>query len=326
MQIFSKYFLILFYVCVFSFLLSVNAKAQTNVNNKDSLLDVTITLKDGTILKGTIITVSIEELSLKTPFAGIVIIKQSNIVSISNNKNISDQKVVEPLNNNNGERSNSRQFSPIKPPPQAEISHKYWWNSNYQGLKKNEIYYQNIWILYNGLDYGITDNVTIGGGAFFLGIVGFFNVHLRTQFKLTEGVSIGASYNHFVANEGNGGGSNSDNSLGFISGGLTLGNAKTNLTVSIGQFNNLASSTARPESDLGVTLSGSAKISNSVYLITDNFFFDRRMNLNVNCFGLRKVSNSTIFDFGFMAFSPNEGGGRDLVFAVPYLALSYKIN
>lgn len=326
MQIFSKDFLILFCVGVFSFMLSVNAKAQTNANNKDSLLDVTITLKDGTILKGTIITISIDELSLKTPFAGIVIIKQSNIVSISNNKNITDQKVVEVLNNNNDERSNGRQFRQIKPPPQAVVTHKYWWNINYQGLKKNEFYYQNIWILYNGLDYGITDNITLGGGAFFLGFVGFFNVHLRTQFKLTEGVSIGASYNHFVANDGDGGGSNSNNSLGFVSGGLTLGNAKTNLTVSIGQFNNLASSTARPESDLGVTLSGSAKISNSVYLITDNFFFDRRVNLNVNCFGLRKVSNNAVFDFGFMGFSPSERGSRSFVLAIPYLALSYKIN
>ncbi len=47
------------------------------------------------------------------------------------------------------------------PNPQSS---RYFWAPNGYGLKKNEGWYQNIWIFYNQLSYGFTDNFSCGVG------------------------------------------------------------------------------------------------------------------------------------------------------------------
>lgn len=312
---------------VFTLFFTELSFAQTN-NNADSLIEATITLKDGSILKGTIISMNLEEVSLKTPYAGVIVIKQKNIANISNVKNETKTKV--PIPNNSGYEnvnpSNYQSKYQLRKKP-IIISHKYWWNNNYQGLKRNEIYYQNIGILYNGLDFGVIDNITVGGGAFFLGIVGFFNFHLRTQFQVTDGVSIGASYNHFIAGSGYSNSSFDENSVGLLLGGITLGDNEKNLTISAGKFTNLVSSNSTSEqSDLALVVCGNLKISNNLYLITDNYFADRRSNLNLNCLGLRSTNNSTAFDYGVMSINNSYTRFNDSPILIPYLALSVKIQ
>ncbi|MBJ7428861.1 MAG: hypothetical protein JHD28_07890 [Bacteroidia bacterium] len=302
--------------------------AQTN-NNADSLIEATITLKDGSILRGTIIAINLEEVSLKTQYAGVIVIKQKNIANISNVKNEAKTKVQIPNGNSGYENVNPRNYQSkyqLQKKP-IIVSHKYWWNNNYQGLKQNEFYYQNIGILYNGLDFGVVDNFSIGGGAFFLGIVGFFNIHVRTQFKITNGISIGASYNHFMAGAGSSSRSSDNNSVGLLSGGFTLGDTEKNLTISAGKFTNLVNSNSTSgQSDLAVIICGNLKLSNNLYLITDNYFADRRSNFNLNCLGFRSTNNTTAFDYGLMSLGNNSYRYNNSPILIPYLALSVKIQ
>ncbi|MCF6357069.1 MAG: hypothetical protein L3J54_04615 [Draconibacterium sp.] len=44
-------------------------------------------------------------------------------------------------------------------------STRYFWSPNGYGLKKGEGYYQNIWVLWNQVSYGLTDNFSVGGGV-----------------------------------------------------------------------------------------------------------------------------------------------------------------
>ncbi|MFA9215137.1 MAG: hypothetical protein ACEQSR_15070 [Candidatus Methylacidiphilales bacterium] len=302
--------------------------AQTN-NNADSLIEATITLKDGSILRGTIIAINLEEVSLKTQYAGVIVIKQKNIANISNVKNEAKTKVQVPKGNSGYENVNPRNYQSkyqLQKKP-IIVSHKYWWNNNYQGLKQNEFYYQNIGILYNGLDFGVVDNFSIGGGAFFLGIVGFFNIHVRTQFKITNGISIGASYNHFMAGAASSSRSSDNNSVGLLSGGFTLGDTEKNLTISAGKFTNLVSSNSTSsQSDLAIIICGNLKLSNNLYLITDNYFADRRSNFNLNCLGFRSTNNTTAFDYGLMSLGNNSYRYNNSPILIPYLALSVKIQ
>lgn len=294
--------------------------AQTN-NNADSLIEATITLNDGSVLKGNIIAMNLEEIRLKTEYAGIIIINQKNIANISNVKNQTKINAVTPNVNLNPSNYQSKYQFRKKP---IIISHKYWWNNNYQGLKQGEFYYQNIGILYNGLDFGVIDNFSIGGGAFFLGIVGFFNVHARTQFKITNGLSIGASYNHFMAGAGSSSRSSENNSLGLFTGGFTIGDSEKNLTISTGKFINLVNNNSTSEqSDLAIIIAGNLKLSNNLYLITDNYFADRRLNFNLNCLGFRSTNYATAFDYGLMSLNNNNDNSPILI---PYLALSVKIK
>jgi hypothetical protein len=51
-------------------------------------------------------------------------------------------------------------------------SSRYFWTPNGYGLKEGEGYYQNIWVLYNQVSYGITNNFSLSGGIiplFFFG-------------------------------------------------------------------------------------------------------------------------------------------------------------
>lgn len=47
------------------------------------------------------------------------------------------------------------------PNPQSS---RYFWAPNGYGLAKGEAYFQNIWVLYNQVSYGFTDNFSIGAG------------------------------------------------------------------------------------------------------------------------------------------------------------------
>ncbi|MCB9270107.1 MAG: hypothetical protein H6561_11110 [Lewinellaceae bacterium] len=47
-------------------------------------------------------------------------------------------------------------------------SARYFFSPNGYGLHPGEAYYQNVWVLYNQVSFGITNNVSLGvGGASF---------------------------------------------------------------------------------------------------------------------------------------------------------------
>jgi len=47
-------------------------------------------------------------------------------------------------------------------------SSRYFWAPNAYGLKKGEGYYQNIWVMWNQVSYGITDNLRLLRFSFYL--------------------------------------------------------------------------------------------------------------------------------------------------------------
>lgn len=325
----------------------VHAQQQDSTVNsekrKDSLPEVNVTLKDGTVLKGTIVAISIQELTLKTAFAGNLTLKQENIVSIVNIKNsgtnqvvISNYNTINDKNPNNlpitsfgGGKANTNYLPYL-------AQHKYLFSNNYMGLKKKDFVYQNIWVLYNGIDYGISDNFSIGGGGLFLGLLVFANVHFRTQFQISEMVKIGAAYNYFFAPSNGFNSSRKNSSMGVLSGGITIGNEKLNVTTSVGQAKKLSDS----NSDLvnGFSVSGYVKLNNSLALITDNFFFNSSDHNKFLSAAFRLTGRNTVFDFGLMgntynetvydyssSFAPYERTEERFI-GYPYLSLTYKIR
>ncbi|MES2728463.1 MAG: hypothetical protein V4643_15245 [Bacteroidota bacterium] len=324
----------------------VKAQQQdTTINSekrKDSLQEVNVTLKDGTVLKGSIIAISLQELTLRTTFAGTVVLKQEDIASIVNVKNsgvsqpvTTNSNAVNDKNPNNlpivsfgGSKSNGNYVPYL-------AQHKYLVSNNYMGLKKKEFIYQNIWVLYNGVDYGLSDNFSIGGGGFFLGVIVFTNIHLRTQFQISEMVKIGAAYNVFFT-PNNGFNTNRSSSTGVLSGGITIGTKDLNITTSIGQAKRLGGSSADPIN--GFSVSGYVKVGNTLALITDNLFINNSDHNNFLSAAFRLSGRNTVFDFGLMGNTyqqtayeyygsptPNERTQEEFV-AYPYLSLTYKIK
>ncbi len=321
---------------------SAKAQQDTIINSekrKDSLPEVNVTLKDGTVLKGSILAISLQELTLKTTFAGTVVLKQEDVVSIVNVKNsVANQVVTTTPNDKNpnnmpivsfgGSKSNGNYVPYL-------AQHKYLLSNNYMGLKKKEFVYQNIWVLYNGVDYGLSDNFSIGGGGLFLGVIVFTNIHLRTQFQISEMVQIGAAYNVFFT-PNNGFNTNRSSSTGVLSGGITIGTKDLNVTTSIGQARRMSGSSKDPIN--GFSVSGYVKVSNTLALVTDNLFINNSDYNKLLSAAFRLSARNTVFDFGLMGNtyqqtiyeyngSPtaNERTQEEFV-AYPYLSLTYKIK
>lgn len=110
----------------------------------DSTKTMRIETKDGNIYIGNLITEDSLTLVLKTDRLGVINIPLADIKSRTE---MSDAKNVE------------GQF--WLPNPQSS---RYFWAPNGYGLEKGSAYYQNIWILYNQVSVGITDNFSIGAG------------------------------------------------------------------------------------------------------------------------------------------------------------------
>ena len=110
----------------------------------DTIKIYRIETKDGNTYTGTIIKEDANTLILKTEKLGELSIQQGDIKSRTE---ISDVK--------------KREGEYWLPNPQSS---RYFWAPNGYGLRKNEGWYQNIWILYNQLSYGFTDNFSCGVG------------------------------------------------------------------------------------------------------------------------------------------------------------------
>lgn len=110
----------------------------------DSTKTLRIETKDGNIYIGNLITEDSLTLGLKTDRLGVVNIP---LADINSRTELSEAKKVE------------GQF--WLPNPQSS---RYFWSPNGYGLEKGTAYYQNIWILYNQVSVGISDNFSLGVG------------------------------------------------------------------------------------------------------------------------------------------------------------------
>ncbi len=150
------------------------------------------------------------------------------------------------------------------PNPQSS---RYFWAPNGYGLKKNEGWYQNIWIFYNQYSYGFTDNFSCGVGLIPLFLFG----GTSTPVWIVPKFSIPVSKNRF--NLGTGAllatviGEETD-VFGLLYGTATLGSRDNNLSfgMAYGFFDD-------DWAEVPVfNLSGMKRIGPRGYLISENYF------------------------------------------------------
>ena len=334
------------FICLF--FTNVNAQHKDTSSSikyyRDSTTKVVITLKDQSTIKGIIMTMNLEEISLKTEFTGIILIKQNNIISIVNSNYLETQnqqypRIYNPNNPNDLDivkfgGSNNNYINRTYKPYNNDF--RYNFSNKYTGLKKNELIYNNIWVLYNSLDYGINDNLSIGGGVLFLGFGGFINVLGRGQIHLNENIKIGASYNYFMVLDAYRSTRSSQSAnLGLLSAGVTITGKKGNVTLSIVNVNNDNNRQNNSVTVNGFSLSGSLDISEKTSIVSDNVFISEKKNPRSYSLGLRVKGKRGNFDFGLMSFGVDENvynyntnsyDVETVTYPIPFLALIQKIN
>ncbi|MEL6195141.1 MAG: hypothetical protein AAFR66_23990 [Bacteroidota bacterium] len=145
---------------------------------------------------------------------------------------------------------------------------RYLFGTNALGLKKGEGYYQNTWVLFNQFSYGITDNISVGGGLVPLFLFNGTSTPVWGTVKLSFPVA--SESFHLSAGSLFGTIPGEDVGVfGLFFGQATIGNEKKNLTVGLGY--------GFADGEVGntptITLGAALPLGRKASFITENYVF-----------------------------------------------------
>jgi hypothetical protein len=280
-----KYFLLIPFL-----FLSVISSSQ--VTQDTTLLRVETI--DGNEYIGKIISIDAQSIVLNTDLLGVITLRKSSIKSMTPVYGSQIKEGVLWFEN-----------------PQST---RYFWQPNGYGLKKGEAYYQNVWVFFNQVSYGVTDNFLIGAGMVPLFLFGgaptpvwvtpkFSIPVVKDKLNLGVGGLIGT-----VIGE-------SQSGFGLVYGTSTVGDRNTNMSLGVG-YGYLSGNWANAPV---ITLSGMLRTGQRGYLLTENYFISTAdEDLLIFFVGGRRLIKNAGLDFGLMF--PFVSGGS--FFAIPWLGLT----
>ncbi len=248
---------------------------------------------DGNTFTGMLISEDEEKIVLNTESLGEITIKKSTIRSM---QKLDPRRM----------QDDSYWF-------ESPQSTRYFFAPNAIGLKKGAGYYQNTWIFFNNANYGLTDNISIGGGIVPLFLLGspYTPVWLlpKVSFPVSDEqiyISAGAMIGGVVGE--------SSGSAGLLYGASTVGNTDHNLTLGLGYGYGNGEISSTPV----VNLSGAVRVSSSIFLISENYIFTGSDITGIGSLGGRWATQNFALDFAL--FRPFEGTGSFI--GIPWLGFS----
>lgn len=289
-----KYFRTFTAYTIILFLFSNIAIAQ----NDKSLMKIEV--KDGNVFIGYIIIEDSTKIVLETESLGEITIQKSSVVNM---EVVDSSKMIE------GELWDDN--------PQAT---RYLWTPNGYGLHKGEGYYQNIWVFYNQISYGITENISASIGTIPLFLLGgkFIPVWFIPKFSipikknyLNLGIGVFAGT---ILGE-------SDANFGIAFGSFTIGNRDQNLSLSLGWG---YSSDDWAESPL-LNISAMVRLSKNSYFLTENYYMpiNNEEDMTIISLGIRYMVKKVGLDFGL--YMPLSFDMEDFI-AIPMLGVTIPLR
>lgn len=207
-----------------------------------------IEMTEGKVVVGTLVSENDEQIVLKTRELGEVILKRTNVKSMAK---------VDPARIQNGEY--------WFPNPQST---RYFFGPNAIGIRGGEGYYQNTWVLFNNVNYGVSNNFSIGAGM----VPTFLFGANALPFWVLPKASISTPQKnlHFAGGAVLGGVIGEESaSIGLLYGNTTVGSRDHNVTLGVGYGYADGEIADTP----AINVSGMTRISKTTYLITENYFF-----------------------------------------------------
>ena len=281
------------------FLVTVLSINTSNAQVEQDSTLYSIETDDGNEFLGTKVYEDSLIIKLKTQKLGEITIQKSNIKNISK---VGAKQIVE----------GQYWFEN----PQAA---RYFYSPNSYGLRKGEGYYQNVWIFFNQVSFGITDNITIGTGVVPLFLFGgaptpawitpkFSIPIIKDKFNISAGALVGTVFG--VNNSG----------FGILYGNATIGSRDKNFSLGLGW----GYSGSGDEGGNGsfaksptVSISGMVRTSKKWYFITENYYIDAGGDVVILLSaGARVIIKKVSLDFGLVAPIISE---QDIFIAVPWL-------
>ena len=237
-----------------------NVFSQTDTLRQDPT--VIIKMKNGDEYKGTLIKEDNNRMLLKTVNGEINLIA-SNVSSIENYDYSGKFEFANPHDT------------------------RYFFGPTGIPIKKGKGYYQNILVTTNFFNYGLTKNISIGGGFEFISTIFGSPIWFLTPkvgFDISENIHVGGGFIMAgFADEGTA-------TLGY--GVFTLGQSETNLSIGAGY-----GLIDRELSDYpAIMISGTHRISKSIALLSENYVIPNSFYFGIH--GIRILSKKNSFDIG----------------------------
>jgi len=280
---------IVVFCCIFQSHLVFAQSEPTFINQSDSIARVT--LLDGSTFQGRVIKQTVQVISLETESLGVIEIPREEIARIDF---LDSERVKEGEYWFENPNSTRYLFNPTGIP-----------------LKKGEGYYQNTYVILQSFNYGITNNISIGGGfdvitPFVRETPVFFFLTPKVGFKVAEKLYIGGGILYANTSSFEMGG------LGIGYGVFTYGNTDNNITAGLGWGVIDGEYSKKPI----ITLSGMMRVSRRMGLVSENWFIPTNGYYGVVSYGVRFMSEKITVDFAFLN---NPDIFENIIIGIPYL-------
>lgn len=193
-------------------------------------------------------------------------------------------------------------------------SSRYFWAPNAYSLKKGEGYYQNIWVLWNQVSYGFTDNFSLGAGIIPL----FLFAGTPTPIFILPKISIPIQKDKFNISAGALVGTiigESESTFGILYGNTTVGSRDNNVTFGLGYG---FAGDVWASSPM-INIDGMFRLSSRGYFITENYYVNTGgSGAAVISLGGRWIIKKAALDFGLFLPVAN----TEKFIAVPWLGFT----
>ncbi len=198
-------------------------------------------------------------------------------------------------------------------------STRYFWAPTGFGLREGEGYYQNVWIFFNQMSYGLTDNLSVGVGLVPLFLFGGAPTPVwitpKVSFPIADQINVGAgALVGTVLGEDIGG------AFGIAYGATTFGSRDKNFTIGLG-YGFADGAWANVPT---INLSAMIRTGKRGYFITENYLIGSgEETFALLSLGGRTVGKKISVDYGGILPLLTDS---DFFFAIPWLGISVPLG
>lgn len=171
--------------------------------------------------------------------------------------------------------------------PEEVVNNRYWGtipNISYvlspsgYSLPKRQWYFQNIWIIYNQMNYGITNHLQLGLGGFVPDGMLWANARVTLPI-VTNRLMIGGTVNYLMFSKSSFWINEPKYLIAY--GFATIGSPLANLTIGYGRVYNKENNSMPL-----LVVSGAVRVSKSVLMVTENYI-DERVSEQIHLVGMK---------------------------------------
>lgn len=258
-----------------------------------------VTLNDGSVISGTLISTSNTEIVIQSGTMGQVRIQKEKIKSMNEVSSIN-------------EKASGIWF----PNPNPS---KYLLGNSAIPMEKKTGYFQNTWIFVNSASYAFTRNFSVSGGFEILSIMAkgegpyAFYLNPKVSFKIANNFYAGGNilYANTIRNIEEYGG------LATLNGFFTYGNRNNNITAALGWGWADGEFSSRPV----IVISGMTRVSKRIGFVSENWVVpkndeDVMSYYGIYSYGIRFLGEKTSID---LAFINNGDIAKKIVIGIPWL-------